>query len=492
MSVTRTKRTKHPLPDPGWPTAAEAGDAMLFQPIDVGPIRLVERTWVPAMVPWRAAEEGSVTPELLAWYARFAAGQPGAIVVEATGVRDVPSGPLLRIGHDRFLEGLSRLVDVVQEASGGRTRLFIQLIDFLMVKRRPPAEKYFRRFLEVDDALRSRVRDVVGDQPWIRSPESEFRQHLLDGGPELWPRALTPRQLDDLERGYRERVTDMHLPHVAELPRVLPGIFAAAARRAEAAGFDGVELHCAHAYTLASFLSKTNTRSDGYGGTIDGRFRLPAEVCGAVRASVSGKTAVGVRFLTDEVITGGSRVEDAADFGVRFARAGVDYLSLSKGGRFEDAKQPRVGWAVYPYTGPSGHECMPTVYASGRGPFGRNLPLIREVRRAVRGAGFEVPVVAAGGLSTFALAEGALQRGDADIIGSARQSLADPDWFAKVRSGAGQQVRRCVKTNYCEGLDQAHKQVTCRLWDRNFEDGRDGLLLSHDGKRRLVAPPWKR
>jgi len=75
------------------------------------------------MVPWRASEDGFVTPEVLEWYECFARGQPGAIVVEATGIRDVPSGPLLRAGHDRFLPGLRDLVRVVREASGGQTRL---------------------------------------------------------------------------------------------------------------------------------------------------------------------------------------------------------------------------------------------------------------------------------------------------------------------------------------------------------------------------------
>ena len=83
------------------------------------------------MVPWRASEEGLVTSDVLDWYECFARGRPGAIVVEATGIRDVTSGPLLRIGHDRFVPGLRDLVRVVRDASGGETRLFIQLIDFL-------------------------------------------------------------------------------------------------------------------------------------------------------------------------------------------------------------------------------------------------------------------------------------------------------------------------------------------------------------------------
>ncbi len=87
------------------PTAAEAAGSRLFSPVDVGPMTLEQRSWVPAMVPWRATNDGFVTDAVCEWYARFARGRPGAIVVEATGVRDVPSGPLLRIGHDRFLPG---------------------------------------------------------------------------------------------------------------------------------------------------------------------------------------------------------------------------------------------------------------------------------------------------------------------------------------------------------------------------------------------------
>ena len=141
---------KHPIPPTRPPTAEEAAGSRWFSPLREGRLDLAERTWVPAMVPWRATEDGVVTPEVLAWYERFARGQPGALVVEATGIRDVPSGPLLRIGHDRFLPGLSDLVRTVRRASGGRTRLFIQIIDFLRIRRRPEPERFFREFLVGD------------------------------------------------------------------------------------------------------------------------------------------------------------------------------------------------------------------------------------------------------------------------------------------------------------------------------------------------------
>ena len=134
---------------------------------------------------------------------------------------------------------------------------------------------------------------------------------------------------------------------------------------------------------------------------------------------------------------------------------------------------------------------MPTAISDKRGPFGRNVSSVARIRTAVREAGHSTPIVVAGGISTFDQAESILQRGEADIIAAARQSLADPDWFLKMRLGKGPSIRRCIYTNYCEGLDQKHKQVTCQLWDREALDEPD-LALSSDGKRRLTAPAWNR
>lgn len=488
MPDPRPNIVRHPLPEASWPTADAARSARLFQPIQIGPWQARTRTWVPAMVPWRATEDGDITQDVIDWYARFATGRPGVLVVEATGIRDVPSGPLLRIGHDRFIPGLRRLVDAVREASEGTTRLLIQCIDFLAIKRRPEKEKFFTRFLALTDEHRAAAPAADGID---HDDDAGIRRWLAEQDDLVLEQLLSSRELRDYTHGYRESVNDIQLPHIAALPRDLPPLFAAAARRAREAGFDGVELHFAHAYTMASFLSRLNVRDDGYGGSREARVRLPLEVFDTVRETVGADYCVGCRMLGDEVIDGGSRVDDAVFYATEFARAGMDFVSVSKGGKFEDAKQPKVGEAAYPYTGPSGHECMPTVRSDARGPFGRNVPLAAAIRTSIRGAGLETPVVAAGGIGTFDLAESILAEGSADIIASARQSLADPDWFAKIEAGRGAETRRCIFTNYCEGLDQKHKQVTCQLWDREFEAG-EVAARSHDGKRRLVAPAWRR
>jgi 2,4-dienoyl-CoA reductase-like NADH-dependent reductase (Old Yellow Enzyme family) len=476
----RLKYDPHPGPPPD---ANHAARARLFSRLDIGPVRLQTRSWVPAMVPWRASPDGLVTDDVLDWYERFARGRPGGLVIEATGIRDIPSGPLLRIGHDRFVPGLKKLAERVHQASHGETRLLIQLIDFLAIRRRPERGRYLSEFLAITDAHRAAL-EAPG------APEADIRERLAAMSDEALAQVLGEREMDDLQLGYRERVTDMELDHIRELPDVLPGLFADAAARAEAAGIDGAELHYTHAYTMASFLSATNGRNDGYGGAKENRVRLPLEVFNEVRSRTGKGFAVGCRLSAEECIEGGGTVKDSEYFAVQFAAAGMDFLSLSRGGKFDDAKQPKVGTAAYPYTGQSGYECMPAALSDGIGPFGRNVAAAARVRAAIRAAGHAMPVIVTGGIHGFDQAEGILARGDADAVGAARQCLADPDWFEKIRQGRGAEVRQCTYSNYCEGLDQNHKQVTCKLWDRVGLDGND-VKRTTDGKRRTTAPDWQ-
>ena len=166
-----------------------------------------------------------------------------------------------------------------------------------------------------------------------------MRGRLAEAERPLSRPSSTARELEALELGYRERV-DRHAPAAhRELPRVLPGLFADAARRAREAGFDGVELHYAHAYTMASFLSALNTR--------DGRLRRLAREPRAAAARgararcaqrVGADCVVGCRYLGDDVVEGGNASTTRSGSASSFARAGLDFLSLSKGGKFEDAQ----------------------------------------------------------------------------------------------------------------------------------------------------------
>src|SRR6185436_14035537 len=190
---------RHKILETRWPTADEAARSRLFSPIAIGSLEARSRTWVPAMVPWRATEDGFVTQQNLDWYRRFAEGRPGVLVVEATGVRDIPSGPLLRIGDNRFIPGLRKLVEAVREASDGETRLFIQIIDFLSVKRRPEKEKYFQRFLSVDDHHRQALAGVTSQSIWRAASDDEVREYLQNADDELVAAVLNARELEALQ-----------------------------------------------------------------------------------------------------------------------------------------------------------------------------------------------------------------------------------------------------------------------------------------------------
>ncbi|HEY1959767.1 MAG TPA: NADH:flavin oxidoreductase [Polyangiaceae bacterium] len=273
--------------------------------------------------------------------------------------------------------------------------------------------------------------------------------------------------------GWRQTV-DMLLH--ADLDAIVDA-YGAAAERARRCGFDGVELHMAHAYTLSSFLSRMNARRDEYGGSLENRLRLPLRVIERVRKCVGEDFPVGVRFVGDECIRGGYTALDAAPIAVRLARAGLDYVSLSAGGKFEDARHIE-GEPLYPYTGYSGDRCMP----SAAYPDGANLPIAEAVTRAVRAAGLLTPVVAAGKIGTRELAEQILERGQGELIGMARALLADPDIPKKWAAGREETVVRCVYGNVCKALDENFKRVVCTLWPKSLGAAPD----SDDA----IAPEW--
>ena len=256
------------------------------------------------MVPWRATEEGFVTPEVLDWYGRFAAGQPGGH--RGRGDR-----------HPRRAERSAccasdtiascRACAIARRGwcarrAAAHTRLLIQLIDFLAIRRRPEPTTLSSGSSSGDHRAAPRVPRHAGGRgsrgaraaagAAARGLEEVLERTRARGAAHGLPRAGDRR---------RARRT------CARCPQTLPPLFASAAVRARAAGFDGVELHYAHAYTMASFLSATNTRTDGYGGAPAQRVRLPLEVFAVVRAAVGGDYPVGCRILADECIDGRHR-----------------------------------------------------------------------------------------------------------------------------------------------------------------------------------------
>lgn len=264
----------------------------------------------------------------------------------------------------------------------------------------------------------------------------------------------------------------------AEIDRIVEE-FGDAVARARAAGFDGAELHSAHAYTLASFLSRANPRTDDYGGeALEGRLHLIERIFGNIRRKVGKDFPVGVRFLADEFIKDGYTVNDAKLIGLRLAQLGAAYLSLSVGGKFEDAIHA-PGQVPYPYTGYSGDRCMPGDWY----PAMPHAHFSAEIKTFIKAHGFATPVATAGKISNPGDAERLVAIGAVDIVGIARGLLADPDWPNKVRRGEFDRIVKCDYCNVCKHLDGTHSRVICALWPQ-------GSLQAPPDDRSSDAPCW--
>jgi dimethylglycine catabolism A len=275
--------------------------------------------------------------------------------------------------------------------------------------------------------------------------------------------------------GWRQEIDSLSLEDIDTIVEQ----FGAAAARAREAGYDGVELHSAHAYTLSSFLSRHNPRRDLYDGrTLEGRLRLFGRVMARVRERVGSDFPVGVRFLAEEAIKDGYALPDAQRIALRMAQLGVDYISLSIGGKFEDAIH-KPGQPLYPYTGYSGDRCMP-------GDWYPPLPHAdhaAEIKRYINAKGYAMPVVSVGKISDPAEAEKLLHEGKADLIGMARQLLSDPDWVRKVEEDRSDKIIRCIYCNVCKQLDENFRLVSCFLWPK-------GAIQAPQETRGGIGPDW--
>ena len=274
--------------------------------------------------------------------------------------------------------------------------------------------------------------------------------------------------------GWRQKVEDLKPEEIA----LIPEQFANGASRAEAASFDFVELHMAHFTTLASFLSLVNKRKDEYGGDFEGRMRLPTEVVGKVRQAVGSHFPVGMRINGEEFTKEGNTLLQSARVARRLASVGADYISVSAGERFEDAEPSPPNFPPFAGTGYSGYRMSPRWW----NPDGVQVYLAEGARKAVREAGYDIPVVAAGKIRTPDLAEEILECGKADIIGMARALLADPDWPLKAKEGRADDIVKCAACGYCSEADERYETVTCIEWPK-------GALVAPSPW--LLTPPCK-
>lgn len=238
-------------------------------------------------------------------------------------------------------------------------------------------------------------------------------------------------------------------PVSAENPRALRedeiaeivAAYASAARRAQAAGADGVDI-CAWAnHLLDQFWSPlTNHRTDAYGGSLDNRLRLAIEVLTAIRRAVGESFVVGARVTGDELVEGGLGAAEMQEIAGRLAQSGlVDYLSVSGGA----GMTPMAQAAVVP-----GHWWAQGAFAG--------------YARAMREVAGKVPILYAGRVVRPEMAERLLTDDACDLVAMTRAIIADPDVPRKSQDGRAAEIRHCVGANVCIGRRYgAHLPVAC-------------------------------
>ena len=207
--------------------------------------------------------------------------------------------------------------------------------------------------------------------------------------------------------------------------------FVAGARRAYEAGFDAIELHYAHTYTMADFISRrTNLRTDEFGGDIYGRMFMHLEILKKVREITGPDYPIFARISAEEFVLGGNTIVQSRIFAKELVKHGVDSVDVSAGVRFDDA----------PVKGYSDQRGKPTIEY----PDGPNVYLAEEIKRCV-----DVPVVTVGKLGNPEFADEVIASGRADMVALARPLIADPMWVRKAEDHRYDRITECLYCTEC-------------------------------------------
>ena len=355
-------------------------------------LRLKNRITMAPLFLGYAGPGGNISTLLLTHYREMAKSGAAMIVVENASITAAGSGSqrTIRCDHNRYIKGLEKLAQGIKEQ---KTRAALQI-------------NHAGRFAFTPGPVAPSAVQTFGRTP----------------------RELTKREISTIQKQY-----------------------AAAAKRAKAAGFDLVELHGGTGYLLSQFVSpRTNKRLDNYGGTIEDRIRFPLEVVKRVKDTV-GNFPVGYRFLVDEWLEDGLHKNESMVLANALAKEGVAYLS-AMGGTYESF-------------------FLPEIVKKSRRP-GYMVHLAGAIKKEVK-----IPVIAAGRISTPAKAEKILIDGKADLIGLARMLWVDPAWPEKARSGLEKAIIKCSPNcNACMELVMKGRPAFCPRWDKEKRARYQGLF----------------
>src|SRR5882757_4977066 len=346
------------------PDSLDAARPLLFQPFRVRGLTLKNRLVVPPMVHYRAAPGSTCGPFHNVHLGRYALGGFGLVFVEATAVEEVGliNEHDLGIWNDAQVQSFKPLIAFMK---GEKTAIGIQLAHG---GRKSSSQRAM-------DGMGPLTPEQIKAGAKLWQPVGPTSEPVADG----W---LTPHQLS------------------ADQCRAMVATWANAARNSVKAGFDTIEIHTAHGYLLASFLSPvSNTRNDEYGGDRQGRMRLPLEIVEAVRKEMPASMPLFLRVSSVDGTVEGWDMDDTVVFARELKLRGVDVIDCSSGGISGSATAAQVPRSL-----------------------GFQVPFAERVRNEA-----DIPTMAVGIILEAEQAESILQNGQADLIAVGRQSQFNPN-----------------------------------------------------------------
>jgi 2,4-dienoyl-CoA reductase-like NADH-dependent reductase (Old Yellow Enzyme family) len=254
---------------------------------------------------------------------------------------------------------------------------------------------------------------------------------------------------------------------VEEIKQII-NFFVQGARRAKEAGFDGVDYHFAHIYTVHQFLSRaSNKRGDEWGGGCEGRAKLAVEIIRATREEVGSDFILSPRFSGDEFRLWGNTLEDTRPIAQMFVKSGADMLDISAGGQPYAIRG--VDRSKNQYVYPDGMGAfLGRTHPGPEYPDGANVHLAEGIRKAINAV---VPVMTAGKIRTPVLAEEILQENKADLIAIGRGLLIDPEFPKKTEEGRWNEIIQCTCCNLCHRALKREEITTCGVLNKMEESG---------------------
>ncbi|MBR0308197.1 MAG: FAD-dependent oxidoreductase [Mogibacterium sp.] len=345
----------------------------LFEPLTIKRMTIKNRVVMTPMGTNYGEPDGQMSFLHLNYYKLRARGGTGLIIVENANV-DYPTGSngtsQIRIDHDSFMPRFFKLTELIHQEGGLAA-------------------------IQINHAGASASSARTGVQP-----VSSSNIPSKDGG-EV-PRPLEISEIEEIVKKYGE-----------------------AAKRAQTAGFDAVEIHCGHSYLISQFLSPVyNKRTDEFGGSAENRARLAKMVIEEVRRQVGPFFPIIARISADEFVEGGNTLEDCLEY-LQYFEKEVDLFNVSAA--LNQSLQFQIDSNCY--------------------PDGWRSYMARAVKER-----YGKPVITMGNIRSPKVANEILERGDADLIGIGRGLIADPEWVNKAEFGTEDDIRKCISCNIgCAG-----------------------------------------